>query len=145
MLDFVLTHGGVPVEESFFGQGRCGVLYGADVVLDVVFVALAFEFYFGEDVCGIERVSVNGVVCDDVFGEKFCFDVLESTDLHDPDELSFGEARLSKGVEHLGGIKTESRPVGELVDVEHIFRQFALNIFLFAMLYLGAERVRQLI
>ncbi len=120
MLDFVLTHGSVPVEESFFGQGRCCVLYGADVVLDVIFVALAFEFHFGEDFRCVERVAVNGVVCDDVVGEEFCFDVLESADLHDSDELAFFKAGLPKRLEHLGRIKAESRPVGELVDVKHV-------------------------
>ena len=120
MLDFVLAHGGVPVEESFFGQGRCGVLYGADVVLDVIFVALAFEFHFGEGVRGVKRVAVDGVVCDDVVGDEFCFDVLESTDLHDPDEFSFGESRLPKRLEHLGRIEAEPRPVWKLVDVKHV-------------------------
>ena len=132
MLDFVLTHGGVPVEESFFGQGRSGVLYGADVVLDVIFVALAFEFHFGEDFRRVERIAIDGVVCNDVIGDEFCFDVLESADLHDPDEFSFGESRLPKCVEHLGGVEAESCPVGELVDVEHKFEVVCLNIFLFA-------------
>ena len=50
VLDFVLPHGGVPVEKSFFGQGQRCVLYGSDVVLDEVEIAFAFEFYFGEDV-----------------------------------------------------------------------------------------------
>ena len=120
MLDFVLTHGGVPIEEPFFGQGRCGVLYGADVVLDVIFVALAFEFHFGEDFRRVERVAVDGVIGDDVFGEEFCFDVLESADLHDSDELAFFKARLPKRLEHLGRIKAEPRPVWELVDVKHV-------------------------
>ena len=139
MLDFVLTHGGVPVEEPFFGQGRCGVLYGTDVVLDVIFVAFAFEFHFGEDFRRVERVAVDGVVGDDVVGDEFCFDVLESTDLHDPDEFSFGESRLPKRVEHLGGVEAESRPVGELVDVEHKFEVVCLNIFLFAVFCLDAR------
>ena len=110
----------MPVEKSFLGQGRSRVLYGADVVLDVVFVALAFEFHFGKCVRGVKRVTVDGVIGNDVFGEEFCFDVLQSADLHDPDELAFFKARLPKRVEHLGRIEAESRPVGELVDVEHV-------------------------
>ena len=120
MLDFVLTHRGMPVEKAFFGEGLRCVLYGADVVLDVIFVALAFEFHFGEDFRCVERVAVDGVVGNDVVGDEFCFDVLESTDLHDSDEFSFGESRLPKRVEHLGGVEAESRPVGELVDVKHV-------------------------
>ena len=81
---------------------------------------------------GVQRVAVDGVIGDDVFGEEFCFDVLESADLHDSDELAFFKARLPKRLEHLGRIEAESRPVWKLMDVEHKFEVVCLNIFLFA-------------
>ena len=109
----------MPGEKAFFGEGLRGVLDGTEVVFDKVLRAFAFEFHFGKRVRGVQRVAVNGVIGDDVFGEEFCFDVLESADLHDSDELAFFKACLPKRLEHLGGIEAESRPVWELVDVKH--------------------------
>ena len=69
---------------------------------------------------GVQRVAVDGVIGDDVFGEELGFDVLQSADLHDSDELAFFKACLPKRLEHLGRIEAEPRPVWELVDVKHV-------------------------
>ena len=92
---------------------------GAEVVLDVVLRTFAFKLHFGERVRGIERVAVDGVIGDDVFGEELGFDVLQSADLHDSDKFAFFKASLPKRLEHLGRIEAEPRPVWKLVDIKH--------------------------
>ena len=49
---------------------------GTEVVFDVVLWTFAFEFHFGKRLRGVQRVAVDGVIRDDVFGEEFYFDVL---------------------------------------------------------------------